>query len=180
MPAVLFAYRGGSWRRTPVTSARVAQCLASTAGSMWPRASSLHTRQAALQLEVPSWRCHRLLALPPAWSGLGPGPIHAPQDASAGRAGPVATHICAAAFSLRQRRIFCAFQRAGCGHAPTVCANGCGAALLKNQVAAHDMTCPLAPSPCPCLGCGTIVPRRDLNEHLTTFAVEHARAVALA
>ena len=75
---------------------------------------------------------------------------------------------------------FCAFQRAGCGHAPTVCANGCGAALLKNQVAAHDMTCPLAPSPCPCLGCGTIVPRRDLNEHLTTFAVEHARAVALA
>ena len=164
MPDVSFAYRGGSWRRTPVTSARVAQCLASTAGSMWPRASSLHTRQAALQLEVPSWRCHRLLARPPAWSGLGPGPIHAPQDAS----------VCC--FQPAPTSHFCA----GCGHAPTVCANGCGAALLKNQVAAHDMTCPLAPSPCPCLGCGTIVPRRDLNEHLTTFAVEHARAVALA
>jgi hypothetical protein len=46
----------------------------------------------ALQLEVPSWQCHRLLPQPPVWSGPGPGPIHAPQDASVGRAGPVATH----------------------------------------------------------------------------------------
>ena len=47
MLAVSFAYRGGSWRRTPVTSARVAQCLAGTAGSMSPRARSVCTRQAA-------------------------------------------------------------------------------------------------------------------------------------
>lgn len=178
MPAVSFAYRGGSWRRTPVTIARVAQCLASTAGSMWPRASSLHTRQAHC-----SWKCphgsatgcypSRLCGQAP---GLGPS-THPRTPQSAGPAQWPRMHCC---FQPAPTSHFCAFQRAGCGHAPTVCANGCGAALLKNQVAAHDMTCPLAPSPCPCLGCGTVVPRRDLNEHLTTFAVEHARAVALA
>ena len=35
-----------------------------------------------------------------------------------------------------------------------------------------------ASAACPCLGCGCVVPRRDLPAHLATFAVEHARAVA--
>jgi TNF receptor-associated factor 4 len=69
-------------------------------------------------------------------------------------------------------------HEAGCLQAPVACPHGCGAQLLKRQAVAHDQTCPLAPAACPCLGCGCVVPRRDLPAHLATFAVEHARAVA--
>lgn len=66
-----------------------------------------------------------------------------------------------------------------CDLAPMTCRHGCGATgLLQKQAAAHEQTCPLAPTPCPCLGCGAIVKRKDMSEHLASYAVEHARAVA--
>ena len=103
MPAVSFAHRGGSCPSTPATSARVAQCLAGTAGSMSPRASSVCTRQAAQhvgsalmavpQVTIPATCKVRLRV----WANL-----RTPERLS--RPGPpVAT--CDAAFSLCQRRI---------------------------------------------------------------------------
>jgi len=71
-------------------------------------------------------------------------------------------------------------HEASCELAPVTCRHGCGATgLLQKQAAAHEQTCPLAPTPCPCLGCGAIVKRKDMSEHLASYAVEHARAVAV-
>ena len=66
-----------------------------------------------------------------------------------------------------------------CELAPMACPHGCGATgLLQKQAARHEQTCPLAPTPCPCLDCGAIVKRKDMSDHLASFAVEHARSVA--
>jgi DNA repair exonuclease SbcCD ATPase subunit len=55
---------------------------------------------------------------------------------------------------------------------------GCNQTFLCTQLSEHEATCPVFPLLCSIPGCGQLIPRSAMSEHMQTFNDEHLRILS--